>query len=342
VPYSFEDNRVVRDLGVEFPIFHGPITMLARSAMAGGVAAAGGVGLLESASLDVAGLQVEYDAVRAMTDRPFGINFAMKMLDLRGPDLEADLLDWVLDGRVPFVTTGYGDPLRLMPRIQDAGVIHYHVTDDLDEALRVQDAGANGIVLGGAEKGGGSRINGLHTFVMLQKARRQIDIPLCATGGIADGRGMAGVFALGAEGILMGTRFWASKECPAHVNTKQGLVEAEATVYIGNSMMDGTHTMQAVRNEFAEAVLRGEDPYDEAIARRGEQPGLKVDAYKGDAIRMYFSGEMDMSLLGCGEGAVLMEEIKSCHDIVHDTVNEFWTEIERLAALLPTPAGASV
>ena len=321
---SFEGNRVTRHTGTEFPIFQAPIGLISRAELVGAVSAAGGVGLMETASLSLEALQVEFDGVRARSNRPFGLHLMIPMLAGK-PEREKAVLDWALDGRVRFITTGYGDPARYMKRIKDAGMITYHQTDSLDEALRAEDAGADGIVLAGAEKGGGNSPEGLHTFTLLQKARRHIHVPIVASGGIVDGYGMAAAFALGAEGVWMGTRFIASLECPWHGNYKQAIVDADEVIAIDLGL-PLIPTMRAVRTPFAEAVARGE-------------AGHKRNPYAGEAMKLFYEGRTDLALVGCGESAVLIDAVKPAGDIVRDTVSEFWSEIDRLAGLRASAGG---
>ncbi len=315
---SFDGNRVTQHTGTPFPIFQAPIGLISRADLVGAVSAAGGVGLLETASMPVPQLQEQFDLIVERTTHPFGLHLMIPVLRAR-PEHEAAVLDWVLDGRTRFVTTGYGDPTRYVSRIKDAGAITYHLTDSLDEAQRAQEAGVDGIVLGGAEKGGGHRADGLHTFALLQMARRKFDIPIVASGGIADGYGMAAAFALGAEGVLMGTRFIASAECPWHDNYKDSIVESNDVVGIDMGL-PLIPSMRAVKNDFADAVARGE-------------AGHRRNPYAGDAMKLFYEGRTDLALVGCGESAVLIEAVKSAGQIVTDTIDEFWGEIDRLAAL---------
>lgn len=319
--HSFDGNRVTQHTGTEFPIFQAPIGLIARAELVGAVSAAGGVGLLETASLPVDQLQEQFDRIRERSDRPFGLHLMIPLLAAR-PEQERTVLDWALDGRVQFVTTGYGDPTRYIARLKDAGVVTYHLTDSLDEAQRAQDAGVDGVVLGGAERGGGHQPNNLHTFTLLQKARRVLDVPIVASGGIVDGFGMAAAFALGAEGVWMGTRFISSAECPWHDNYKQAIVDADQVLSIDMNLPI-IPAMRAVRNSFAEAVSRGE-------------AGHKRNPYAGEAMKLFYQGRTDLALVGCGESAVLVDEVKPAAQIIDDTVREFWSEIERLSALLAT------
>ncbi|WP_293676066.1 nitronate monooxygenase family protein [uncultured Phenylobacterium sp.] len=316
--HSFEGNRVTRHTGTEFPVFQAPIGLISRGALVGAVSAAGGVGLLETGSLPIPQLQAEFDIVRDRSNRPFGLHFLIAALERR-PEQEKAALDWALDGRTKLITTGYGDPTRYIKRIKDAGAVTYHLTETLEEALRAEDAGVDGVVLGGAEKGGGNGADNLHTFALLQQARKRLSIPIVATGGIVDGYGMAAAFALGAEGVWMGTRFIASEECPWHDNYKQAIVEADEVISIdiGSRLIP---KMRAVRNTFSEAVARGE-------------AGDKSNPYAGDAMKLFYEGRTDLALVGCGESAVLIDKVKPAGDIVRDTVAEFWGEIDRLSSL---------
>ena len=317
--YSFEGNRVVRDTRANFPVFQAPIGLISRGELVGGVSAAGGVGLMETMFLPIPEMQAEFDLIRSRSNHPFGLHLLIAFLKAQ-PEREKVVLDWALDGKSNFITTGYGDPTHYINRIKDAGVTTYHMTDTLDEALRAEDAGVDGIVLGGAEKGGGNGRDNLHNFTLLQKARKRLSVPIVATGGIADGLGMAAAFALGAEGVMMGTRFIASRECPWHENYKQALVEADQVIGISSGMVPNSSSIRAVRTPYAEAVARGE-------------VGQNQGPYMGDAGAMFYRGKMDVALIGCGESAVLIDEVKSAGQIVTDTVREFWEEIDRLANL---------
>jgi enoyl-[acyl-carrier protein] reductase II len=160
----------------------------------------------------------------------------------------------------------------------------------------------------------------LHTFALLQQARRQIDIPIVATGGIVDGHGMAAAFALGAEGVWMGTRFISALGCPWHHNYKQAIVDAEHVIGI-DMKLPVIPAMRAVRNPFAEAVAKCE-------------AGHRRNPYAGEAMKLFYEGRTDLALVGCGESAVLIDAVKPAAQIIQDTVQEFWDEIERLSSLL--------
>jgi enoyl-[acyl-carrier protein] reductase II len=323
--YSFEGNRVVRDTGARYPVFNAPIGYFARAPLAGAVSAAGGMGLLETSSSSIDATDVEFQRIRARTDAPVGVQLFLRVLTQQ--DRLDEVLDWALDGRTGFMVTCVGDPGRILPRVKEAGVKLYHQTGGLDDALRAVDAGADGLIVEGAESGGLRSEKSLHLFSLLQQVRARIDVPVIAGGGIADGRGMAGAFALGAEGVMMGTRFISSAESPAHVNFKQAIADAEATLNL-EPVKKGIK-MRVVRNEFSEAVARGDiDP--------------QGSPYAGPVMEVFQNGRLDLAMVGCGESATLISEIKSVAEIMEETVAGFWQEIERLARLLPSDAPAAV
>ena len=326
--FSFEGNRVTRDTGSEYPVFQAPIGFMSRAQWVGAISAAGGMGLMETMLQGSTQLKEQGDLIRSRTNRPFGTHILVDYLSLR-PEHEKDVMDWIFAGNTHFVTSGVGrlwekefDPWRYVQRIKEAGAKNYFVVETLEEALRSEDAGCDGLILAGAEAGGIRGDHELHIFAFLQQVRRRVDLPLVASGGIADGHGMAGAFALGAEGVLMGTRFMASPECPIHDGFKKAVADAEEVVYVDYGQ-PGVK-MLAVRNDYSESVMRGDVQLD------GANP------YAGDAKRVYFEGRTDLAMVGAGESAALFDTIKPVAEIMSDTIATFWKEMERLSSLLET------
>ena len=172
----------------------------------------------------------------------------------------------------------------------------YHQTGSLNDALRAVDAGADGLIVEGAESGGLRSTRSLHIFSFLQQIRSRVDVPMVAGGGMVDGIGMAGAFALGAEGIMMGTRFITATESPVHNNVKQAIADASETLNL-EPVKKGI-MMRFVRNEVSEAVARGDiDP--------------KGQPYAGPVHEMFQNGDLSLAMVGAGESAALMSEIKS-------------------------------
>jgi enoyl-[acyl-carrier protein] reductase II len=321
---TFQGNRVVRDTGARYPVFNAPIGYIARDRLAGAISAAGGMGLLETVTTPVEKTQAEFDAIKAHTDNPFGLHFFLKMLQ-SSPEFEKSVLDWALDGRVKFVTSGAGSPKPYVARIRDAGVIQYHQVGTLEAALKAEDAGVAGLIVEGGESGGIRSDESLHTFALLQAVRARVEVPIVAAGGIVDGRGMAAAFALGAEGVIMGTRFMTSEESPIHRAYKREIVEGRATLSINYTGRRGI-AVRVVKNGYSERVASGEiDPAG--------------NPYAGPAMALFNEGRVDQAMAGAGETTVLIDAVKPAGAIVEETVAGFWREIERLAGLL-NPAGA--
>jgi enoyl-[acyl-carrier protein] reductase II len=318
----FKDNRVVRDTGSRYPILQSPMSWIARSRLVSAVSAAGATGMLETSS-GLPTVQEEYEAIRASTKAPFGVNVAIKFIKDR-PEVEKAVLDWALDGRTRFMTTSAGDPRRHVQRIKDAGVTVYHQVASLDGALKAEDAGVDGLVVEGGESGGVRAPDSVHSFALLQAVRERVDLPIVAAGGIVDGRGMAAAFALGAEGVAMGTRFVCSTESPVHVNYKQGIADAGSTGSL-QVPMGGRAIIRVLRSPLSEAIARGEP--DAAPA------GNSIEA-------LYVNGRLEAALGSAGETCGLIHAIKPVAGIVDDTIAGFWREIERLAGLLPQRANA--
>ncbi|MBV9994464.1 MAG: nitronate monooxygenase [Caulobacteraceae bacterium] len=313
---SFAGNRVARDTGAKYPIIQAPMSWIARAQLASAVSAAGGLGLIENSSRNLEIVQRETAMARAATDKPFGYNLPVKFMKVAEEE-EKSILDWVIGQKPRFVTTSAGDPRRYVGPLRDAGIIVYHATPSLEGSLKAEDAGVDGLVVEGAESAGIRAADGPHSFVLLQAVRERVSCPIVAAGGIVDGRGMAAAFALGAEGIAMGTRFVASAESPVHPAYKAAIVAAGIRDTLNIPGAPGS-VQRVLRSPLSERVRSGEG--DPRAARRVIQ-GL------------YIEGDLENSMGTAGESAGLIHGIKTVGEIIADTVAGFWREIDRLAAL---------
>jgi enoyl-[acyl-carrier protein] reductase II len=315
----FDGNRVTAHTRSRYPIFQSPMTWIARAPLVTAVSAAGGMGLLENSIRDLSVTTREFTAIRAATNQPFGVNLPIRYLQM-DPKEEKAIIDWLLGQGIHFVTTSAGDPTRYTKLLKDAGVTVYHATATLRGAIKaVEEAGVDGLIVEGAESAGIRNPEEVHTFALLQAVRERVDVPLVAAGGIVDGRGMAAAFALGAEGVTMGTRFVASFESPVHINYKNAIVAAPVT---GTIMTDNPPRARSrgLRTPYSVEVSEGKR---ERLAR-----GSLIDA-------LYVNGDVDNTSGAAGESAGLIHEIKSVREIIDHTIAGFWREIDRLAALRP-------
>src|SRR5918993_1868240 len=217
------DSRVSRDLGVSIPIVQAPMGWIARSQLASAVSRAGACGIIETSSGELDAVKGEIGRMRDLTDRPFGVNIAQAFV--RDPNIA----EFVIDQGVRFVTTSAGSPTKYTKVLKEAGLTVYHVVPTLAAALKAVDAGVDGLVVEGGEGGGFKSPTPVSTMVLLPLVRSRVDVPIIAAGGIVDGASMAAAFALGAEGVQMGTRMVSSAESPIHQNWKDAIVAAGET-----------------------------------------------------------------------------------------------------------------
>src|SRR5215207_10504834 len=311
----FDGNRVTAHTRSRYPIFQSPMTWIARAPLVTAVSKAGAMGLLENSIRDLAVTKNEFTAIRAATNAPFGVNLPIRYLQM-DPAEEKAIIDWLLGQGIHFVTTSAGDPTRYTRMLKAAGVIVYHATATLRGAIKAVDAGVDGLIVEGAESAGLRNPEEVHTFALLQAVREKVDVPIVAAGGIVDGRGMAAAFALGAEGVTMGTRFVASLESPVHQNYKQAIVDAPIT---GTMLTDNPPRARSrgLRTPYAEGVKEG--------TRERHQGRATLDM-------LYVSGDVQNTSGSAGESAGLIHEIKPVRQIIDDTIASFWREIDRLAA----------
>jgi enoyl-[acyl-carrier protein] reductase II len=319
----FAGNRVVAHTGALYPIIQAPMTWIARAQLSSAVSAAGALGVMETSSTDVEVTRREFESIQATTSRPFGVNLPIMFLR-QNEDMERKILDWLIEHEVRFVTTSAGNPRRHIQQLKDAGVIVYHAVPTLDTALKAEDAGVDGLIVEGAESGGIRNAEEVNSFVLLQAVRERVDLPIVAAGGIVDGRGMAAAMALGADGVTMGTRFVASKESPVHQNYKNAIVEAS---------VDGTMLLpRPPRAKYRTLKTAAAIEQAEALATNSDLPPARVsNAIDG----LYIGGDVENTMGAAGQSSALIHEVKSVKDIIDDTVDGFWREIDRLAAMRP-------
>jgi enoyl-[acyl-carrier protein] reductase II len=301
-------NRVTRDLGVEIPIVQAPMGWIARSQLASAVSAAGACGIIETSSGELDAVRDEIRAMRDLTDRPFGVNIAQAFV--RDPAIA----EFVIEQGVRFVTTSAGSPTKYTSVLKEAGLIVYHVVPTLAAALKAVDAGVDGLVVEGGEGGGFKSPTPVSTMVLLPLIHSRVDVPIIAAGGICDGATMAAAFALGAEGVQMGTQMVAAAESPVHANWKQAIVDAAEvdTVFLNQRH---SPALRALRTDRTSALVDAEH---------------NVFGDFGDPQALYFGGDMNAAIALSGQVAGRIDEIRSVADIIADTVAGFTAAAARL------------
>ncbi|WP_439815385.1 NAD(P)H-dependent flavin oxidoreductase [Zavarzinia sp. CC-PAN008] len=304
-------NRVLQHTDARYPIVQAPMGYIARAQLASAVSRAGGLGIIETSSGDVAAIKAELVRMRELTDAPFGMN--LPLLFLR----DIAMVDAVIDSGVRFVTTSAGSPAKFIGPLKQAGIVVYHAVPTVKAALKAAESGVDGLVVEGAEGGGFKNPEEVSTLVLLQAIRDQVDIPMIAAGGIADGRGMAAAFALGAEGVQLGTRFVSAAESPVHQNYKQAILDAGDTDTV-------------VLNKKASPCVRAlKTQNSRAIAEAGLMPPDTLARVK----ELYFGGDMEASIGLAGQSAALIREVKPAAQIIQEMVDGFFAITSRLGGL---------
>ena len=303
-------NRVLAHTGARYPIIQAPMGWIARTQLASAVSRAGGLGIIETSSGETANCQAEITKMAAL-GLPFGVNLPIRFLK------DEAMLRFVCESGVKFVTTSAGSPAKFIAPLKSAGITVYHAVPTVETALKCVDAGVDGLIVEGGEGGGFKNPQEVSTLVLLQAIRARVDVPMVAAGGIADGRGMAAAFALGAEAVQMGTRFVCCAESPVHDHFKQAIIAAEDT---------GTWVL----NQRASPCIRAlKSSFTAAIHEAGV---MEPDAFQGIQ-RVYFDGDMEAAPALAGQSAALIDRVKTAAEIVQDTVNEFFSVTRRLGAL---------
>ncbi len=280
-------NRVVAILGSEIPIIQGAMRLISLGEMAAAVSRSGGFGVIASSGMDGDRLRAEIRKARSLTDRPFGIN-----IPVYRPNA-SEALEIAIEEGVRIITASAGDPGKLIRRVKEAGLKMLQVVANVDMAKKAESVGVDAVIAVGSEGGGHVGRDEIATLVLIPQIVDAVKIPVVAAGGIGDARGWVAAFALGAEGIQMGTRFLATKECAITQAHKQAILEARdySTIIAARKgypirvlknkaamtirTMDESGASQDEINAFVDKISRGrgEDP-DSKLMSAGQVAGL--------------------------------------------------------------------
>lgn len=305
-------NQVAELLGVDYPIIQAPMGWIARSQLASAVSNAGGMGIIETSSGELDAVRAEIAKMADLTDKPFGVNIAQAFV--RDPGIA----QFVIDQGVRFVTTSAGDPTKYTTQLKAAGLTVFHVVPTLAAALKAVAAGVDGLVVEGGEGGGFKNPRDVASMVLLPLVASRVAVPIVGAGGITDGCSMVAAFALGAQGVQMGTRMVSAAESPVHDNWKQAIVDAAETdtVFLNRFSKPG---LRALRTE--------------RTTRLEHQDHVEMSEMSS-ALDLYFGGDMEASIALTGQVAGRIQSVAPVREIIHSTVDEFRARIAELAQLL--------
>ncbi len=304
-------TRITELLGCEYPILQGGMAWVAEHTLAAAVTNAGGVGLIAGGSAPIDYLRDQIRQCKAAVgDKTFGVNIM-----LMSPNAD-DLAQLVIDEGVKVVTTGAGNPGKYMEAWKNAGVKVIPVIPSVALAKRMEKAGADAVVAEGTESGG--HIGENTTMCLVPQVVDALEIPVIAAGGIADGRGIAASFMLGAEGVQAGTRFLASDECQIHPTFKELVVKAKDTDSVVTGRYTG-HPCRNIKTKFSKKLAMGE-----------KDGSLSPDEFEqltlGSLRKAVQDGNLDEGSFLCGAIAGMINDVKPCREII----DEMFAQAEKL------------
>lgn len=292
-------------LGIEYPIIQGGMAWVAEYHLAAAVSEAGGLGLIGAANAPADWVRDQVRQVKKLTDKPFGVNIM-----LMSPYAD-EVAKVIVEEGVPVVTTGAGDPEKYMKMWKDAGVKIIPVVASVALARRMERCGADAVVAEGTESGG--HIGETTTLVLVPQVVDAVSIPVIAAGGIADGRGIAAAFMLGAKGVQMGTHFVATEECHVHQNYKDMILKAKDIDTRVTGRTTG-HPVRALRNQMTKEYLKKEA---EGVSfEELEQLTL------GGLRRAVVDGDVKTGSVMSGQSAGLVKEQMTCAQLIQKLVKE--------------------
>lgn len=280
-------SPITQQLGIKYPIFQGGMAWVAEANLAAAVSNAGGLGIIAAMNMDQAQLKAEIELARSLTDKPFGVNVM-----LMSPYAK-EVADLLVKERVAVITTGAGNPQPYIEGWKQAGSKVFPVIASVALAKLLARAGADGLIAEGAE--GGGHIGETSTMALIPQVVDAVDIPVIAAGGIADGRGIAAAFMLGASGVQMGTAFLLTKECRVHPNYKEMVLGASdiATMVTGRSL---GHPIRSLKNRLTRTIAQIEKSDPELIEEMG-RGALRCAVLEGDKIKGCFMAGQIAGLL---------------------------------------------
>ena len=297
-------------LGIKYPIFQGAMAQIARFELASAVSNAGGLGILASGGMKPEELREQIKKCKEKTTKPFAVNLMLMMPNIN------EIIDVVIEEGVKIVTTGAGTPRKFMPRLTEARVKVIPVIPSVKAAKKMEELGCAAVVVEGMEAGG--HVGTSTTMALLPQVTKAVNIPVIAAGGIADGRGVAAAFCLGASGVQMGTVFLATHECPISIEYKNLIVEADDTSTTLTGMKFGA-PVRGIKNELTKR-------YHELEAQSSTLMELE-ELTLGSLRKAVYDGDVENGSVMSGQIAGLVDEIRSVEQVIVDILEEAKTTL---------------
>ena len=297
---------ICKVLGIKYPIIQGAMAWISDADLVAAVSNAGGLGVLATGHLDGEGCRQEIRRLKEMTDKPYAVNVM-----LLSPFVE-QIVEVICEERVPIVTTGAGSPGKYMQRFKEAGVKVIPVVPSVAMAKMMVKDGVDALIAEGTESGG--HVGKTTTMALVPQVVDAVDVPVIAAGGIADGRGIAAAYMLGASGVQIGTRFLVAKECNVHPNYKAKIIKAKDidTTTTGNST---GHPVRVIKNKMARAY--------EALEKKNASSEELEELGRGALKKAVVDGDVDNGSVMSGQIAGLVKKEQTCKEIIEEMYGEF-------------------
>ena len=296
---------ITKLLGIKYPVFQGGMAQIARHELASAVSNAGGLGIIASGGMSIEQIREEIVNCKKHTDKPFAVNLMLMMHNID------EIIDVVIEEGVGIVTTGAGTPRKYMPKLKEAGIKVIPVIPSVKAAKKMEELGCDAVVVEGMEAGG--HVGESTTMALLPQVTSAVNIPVIAAGGIADGRGVAAAYCLGASGVQMGTVFLATEECPISDNYKNVILEAVDT----STTLTGTKFGAPVRVIKNELTKR----YHELEEKSSTLMELE-ELTLGSLRRAAYEGDVENGSIMSGQIAGLVNEIRPVKDVIEGIFEE--------------------
>lgn len=306
-------TRITELLGVEYPIVAGTMQWLSRAELVAAVCNAGAFGIIPSATFNSpAELQEEIKKARTLTSNPFGVN--VNLFPMARPYSLEDMIDAALDMGVKLIETSGRSPEPYMKKIKRNGVVHMHKCARIRDVIKAEKLGSDAVTIVGLECGGHPSMEEVTSMILIPRAVESVKIPVLAGGGICDAKGFMAALSLGAEGVVIGTRFMATKECQLHQNIKASLLKAEETDTMLIEKSIGS-PIRALRNQTAQQVFEMEQKgvtLEDLMPLISGQRGLRAMTY----------GDPELGVIACGQVVGLIHEELTVKQVIEGIISE--------------------
>lgn len=305
-------TRITEMLGIEYPIIQGGMLWLSTAELAAAVSNAGGFGIITALSCgSKEKLRAEIRRCKDLTDKPFGVNVSI-LPRLTANDQTEGYFAVIIEEGVTGVETSGRNPEPYLLRLKQAGIKVIHKVPAVRFAQKAEGVGVDAVTLVGFECGGLPGMDDVTTFILIQKATSLLGIPVVAGGGICDAKGFMAALALGAEGVLMGTRFMLTHECWAHPQIKERLLQATEldTVLVARSIQNAS---RVIKNQAAMRALEMEQ-------RKATLEELRTVINSQSSLEALQDGDPDAGIIACGQVIGLIDDLKSVQEVIDEIV----------------------